>query len=129
MYIYICICIYAYTNTYRTHDMHGNAVDVLHSQACHLTHGPNQCQKRPTIGAKETYYMRTFESMPPHPQYRDPRADPRLPERVPCRQGPRQRAPVKAKETWLEAKETNYRGKRDLLATKETYYRGKRDLL
>jgi hypothetical protein len=25
----------------------------------------NQCQKRPTIGAKETYCMQTFESMPP----------------------------------------------------------------
>ena len=25
-------------------------------------HGPNKCQKRPTIGAKETYYVRTFES-------------------------------------------------------------------
>jgi hypothetical protein len=24
---------------------------------------PNKCQKRPTIGAKETYYMRTFESL------------------------------------------------------------------
>ena len=23
--------------------------------------GPNKCQKRPTIGAKETYYVRTFE--------------------------------------------------------------------
>jgi|LauGreDrversion2_3_1035106.scaffolds.fasta_scaffold312995_2 hypothetical protein len=24
---------------------------------------PNLCQKRPTIGAKEIYYMRTFESL------------------------------------------------------------------
>jgi hypothetical protein len=25
---------------------------------------PNKCQKRPTIGAKETYCVRTFESLP-----------------------------------------------------------------
>ena len=25
---------------------------------------PHKCQKRPTVGAKETYYMRTFESLP-----------------------------------------------------------------
>ena len=25
---------------------------------------PFKCQKRPTIGAKETYYMRTLESLP-----------------------------------------------------------------
>jgi hypothetical protein len=25
---------------------------------------PNKCQKRPTLGAKETYYMRTFEILP-----------------------------------------------------------------
>jgi hypothetical protein len=24
---------------------------------------PNKCQKRPTIGAKETYYVRTFECL------------------------------------------------------------------
>ena len=24
---------------------------------------PNKCQKRPTIGAKETYHVRTFESL------------------------------------------------------------------
>jgi hypothetical protein len=26
---------------------------------------PHKCQRRPTKGAKETYYMRTFESAPP----------------------------------------------------------------
>jgi hypothetical protein len=25
---------------------------------------PKRCQKRPTIGAKETYYARTFEHLP-----------------------------------------------------------------
>ena len=28
---------------------------------------PHKCQKRPTRGAKETYYMRTFESLPAQP--------------------------------------------------------------
>ena len=34
-------------------------------RACIVAHcRPNQCQKRPTIGAKEIYYLRTFESLP-----------------------------------------------------------------
>jgi hypothetical protein len=28
---------------------------------CARVRGPNKCQKRPTIGAKETYYVRSFE--------------------------------------------------------------------
>ena len=31
----------------------------------------NKCQKRPTSGAKETYYMRTFESLPGPPSWSD----------------------------------------------------------
>ena len=30
----------------------------------HCLRRPNKCQKRPTTEAKETYYVRTFESLP-----------------------------------------------------------------
>ena len=75
--------------------------------------GP-ECQKRPTIGAKETYYMRTFE-----------------------RCGPT----IWAKETYYRGNSDLLQGQKicgrlrgvDLLyaprVSKETYYRGKRDLL
>jgi hypothetical protein len=37
---------------------------ILTHCACQRLRRPNKCQKRPNFGAKETYYLRTFESLP-----------------------------------------------------------------
>ncbi len=95
---------------------------------------PSKCQKRPTIGAKETYYVRTFESLPIHSyalvvrkrcgNFRNFSI---------CLTNQCQKRPTTA------SKETYYSVKRDLLCadfsicfntrvSKETYYRGKRGL-
>ena len=48
-----------------------NSAAEISSRAMALRR-PNKSQKRPTIGAKETYYMRTFESLPLNGSFKRP---------------------------------------------------------
>jgi len=64
-YIHTCVCcvciVLAWAEEFCVRVM---ASAVVSSLLALRLRRPNKCQKRPTIGAKETYCVRTFESLP-----------------------------------------------------------------